>query len=79
MYTVNLRRIKDLPELSKEIRDFCNVITARNVMDRPLPEGVEHAIDLDPGERPLFRPLYNLSIKELAALREYLKQALKNG
>ncbi|GAB7332949.1 hypothetical protein MBLNU13_g04654t1 [Cladosporium sp. NU13] len=79
VYAVNLRKIEDLPELPEEIRDFCDVITAGNVADRPLPEGVEHAIDLDPGERPPFRPLYNLSVKELAALREYLEQALKNG
>jgi hypothetical protein len=46
---------------------------------RPLPEGVEHAIDLEPGQRPPFRPLYNLSATELKALRDYLEKALANG
>jgi hypothetical protein len=37
-----------------------------------LPIGVAYMIDLEARERPLFRPLYNLSVKELVALREYL-------
>jgi hypothetical protein len=44
-----------------------------------LPIGVIYIIDLNPREKPLFRPLYNLSVKELVALREYLNQALKNS
>jgi hypothetical protein len=47
-------------------------------MHYALPIGITHAIDLEARERPLFRPLYNLSVKELVALREYLDQALKN-
>jgi hypothetical protein len=79
VYAVSMNKIEDPPKLPEEIRDFCDVITGDSVADRPLPEGVDHTIDLEPGERPLFRPLYNLSVKELAALREYLEQALKNG
>jgi hypothetical protein len=41
-------------------------------MYRALLTGVDHAINLEPGQKPLFRPLYNLSIKELEALQEYL-------
>jgi hypothetical protein len=48
------------------------MITSRDVAHHALPIGVAHAIDLNPREKPLFRPLYNLSVKELAALREYL-------
>jgi hypothetical protein len=48
-------------------------------MHYALPIGVVYTIDLNPREKPLFRPLYNLSVKELVALREYLNQALKNG
>jgi hypothetical protein len=73
MYAVSINKIEDPPKLLEEIRDFCDVITGDSVADRPLPEGVDHAIDLELGERPLFRPLYKLSVKELAALREYLE------
>ena len=68
MYTISLKKIEDLPTLLEDIRDFCNVITSDSIIDRPLPEGVDHTIDLELGERPLFRPLYNLLVKELAAL-----------
>jgi hypothetical protein len=78
MFAVNLKKIQDLPELPEEIKDYCDVITSGDIAHHALPTGVAHAIDLDPREKPLFRPLYNLSVKELAALREYLDQALKN-
>jgi hypothetical protein len=71
VFVVNLK-IQDLPELPEEIKDYYNVITSRDIMHHTLPIGVAYAIDLEARERPLFRPLYNLSIKELVALREYL-------
>jgi hypothetical protein len=55
------------------------MIISRDVICHAHPIGVAYAIDLDPREKPLFRPLYNLSVKELAALYKYLNQALKNG
>jgi hypothetical protein len=78
MFIVNLKKIQDLPKLPEEIKDYYDMITSRDVTYYTLPIGVVHAIDLEAGERPLFRPLYNLSVKELVALREYLDQALKN-
>ncbi|KAM0709942.1 hypothetical protein Q7P35_003986 [Cladosporium inversicolor] len=76
---LNLQELDEAVDLPEEIRDFCDVITTGDVADCPLPTSVDHAIDLEPNERPPFRPLYNLSVKELAALREYIEQALKNG
>jgi hypothetical protein len=72
VFVVNLKKIQDLPELPEEIKDYYNVITSGDVAHHALPTGVAHAIDLEARERPLFRPLYNLSVKELVALREYL-------
>ena len=68
MYAISLKKIKDLPTLLEDIRDFYNVITSDSVIDCLLPKGVDHVIDLKLGECPLFRPLYNLLVKELAAL-----------
>jgi hypothetical protein len=79
VFVVNLKKIQDLPELLEEIKDYGDVIISRDVTYHALPTGVAHAIDLEARERPLFRALYNLSVKELVALREYLDQALKNG
>jgi hypothetical protein len=44
------------------------MIISRDVTHYILPIGVAYVIDLEARERPLFRPLYNLSIKELVAL-----------
>jgi hypothetical protein len=71
VFAVNLK-IQDLPELPEEIKDYYNVITSRDIIYYALPTGVIHIIDLEARERPLFRPLYNLSVKELVVLREYL-------
>jgi hypothetical protein len=72
VFVLNLKKIQDLPELPNEIKDYCDVVTSRDIAYYALPTGVYYTIDLESGERPLFRPLYNLSIKELVALREYL-------
>jgi hypothetical protein len=78
VFAVNLKKIQDLPELLEEIKDYYDVITSGDIAYHMLPTGVAYAIDLEAGERPLFRALYNLSVKELVALKEYLDQALKN-
>jgi hypothetical protein len=65
---VNLKKIQDLPELPEEIKDYYNMIISRDVTHYILPIGVAYVIDLEARERPLFRPLYNLSVKELVAL-----------
>jgi hypothetical protein len=72
VFIVNLKKIQDLPELPNEIKDYCDIVTSGDIAHHALPIGVYHTIDLEAKERPLFRPLYNLSVKELAALREYL-------
>jgi hypothetical protein len=48
------------------------MIISGDIAYNALPIGVAHTIDLEARERPLFRPLYNLSVKELVVLREYL-------
>jgi hypothetical protein len=48
------------------------MIISRDITYNALLIGVIYAIDLEARERPLFRPLYNLSVKELVVLREYL-------
>jgi hypothetical protein len=72
MFIVNLKKIQDLPELLEEIKDYYDIIISGDVIHHTLPIGVAYAIDLEARERSLFRPLYNLSVKELVALREYL-------
>ena len=73
MYTMSINKIEDPPKLLEEIRDFYNIITSDSIIDYPLPKGVDYIINLELGERPLFRLLYNFLVKELVALREYLE------
>lgn len=74
--SVGVSEMEDLPEA---LRDFADVFEYNDVARLRRPDGVEHAIDLESGQRPPYRPLYNLSQKELEVLREYLETALKNG
>ena len=70
IYIVSIKKITDpdrIP-LLQEFADFEDIVASNSVADRLLPKGVEHAIDLEPGTKPLFRPLYNLSNSELKAL-----------
>ena len=69
----------DLESLLEEIREYADVFDYKDVVNLKRPEGVAHAIDLEPRKKPPFRLLYNLSVTELEALREYLEAALKNG
>ena len=39
----------------------------------------DHAIELEPGKVPPYKPLYNLSEKELQILRQYIESALEKG
>ena len=66
-------------ELPIEIREYADVFEYKDIANLRRPLGAEHAIDLELGQRPPSRPLYNLSVKELRLLREYLDAALKNG
>lgn len=66
-------------ELPVAVRDYKDVVTDEDVSNRPLCPRVEHAIDLEPGKRPPFRPMIPLSHKELDALQQYIDKALANG
>ena len=72
MFAVSIAEAKD-PSLLVEIEDFADIVATGSIADRLLPVGVEYAIELEPGKRPPFRPLYYMSPIELKTLREYLK------
>ena len=67
--------LKGLPE---ELADFADIFAYSADINTPLVPGATYTINLELGKKPPFRPLYNLSVKELKALREYLELALKN-
>ena len=65
---MSINKIEDPPKLLEEIRDFYNIITSDSIIDRLLSKGIDYTINLELGERSLFRLLYNLLVKELVAL-----------
>ena len=54
---------------------FSEQKVAQQLLHRPT----DYAIELQPGSEPPFLKTYNMSLRELEALREYLAEALENG
>ena len=56
IYIVSVKKITDLDRipLLQEFADFEDVVASGSVADRPLPKGMEHAIDLELGIKLLF-------------------------
>ena len=69
-----------LTVLPKQYKDFQDMFNEHS--DATLPshrEGLDHTIKLLPGVKPTFRPLYNLSQRELDILKSYIEKNLKSG
>jgi len=60
-------------QLPAEFCEFANVFTYEDITNLKRPKGVKHAIDLKSRRKPPFQPLYNLLVKELAVLKDYLE------
>lgn len=65
-------------ELPEEFKAYYDIFFPTDKARRKLPDDVEHAIDLELGKKPPFKPLYYQSPKELAQLQEYITKATKN-
>jgi hypothetical protein len=65
--------------LSLELADYEDVVN--NDAADALPEHYrsDYAIEIEEGATVLYRLLYNLSLKELEVLREYLTEAKRLG
>lgn len=60
-------------------RSYADQFSEELAAETPIEGNAEHAIDLEEGKQPPFRPIYNQSTKELEALREYIQKALDKG
>ena len=63
--------------IPKELEEYADVFSIEEAGKLPSHEGRDHAIETT--AEPPFGPLYNLSNTELAALRNYLDDALAKG
>ena len=67
-------------EVLAEYSDYSNVFSAENAVELPKNTEInEHAIELEKGKQPPFRPIYNLGSIELKTLKTYIKTHLANG
>lgn len=67
------------PEIPQELSDYSDVLSPTKSGILPARKATDHAIDLIGGESPPHGPIYPLSQTELAELRKYLDENLRNG
>jgi hypothetical protein len=70
---------KEIEGLPEKLLEYADVFTPQNAEKLPPHRSTDLSIDLMPGKEPPYGPIYPLSIKELAALREFLEENLKKG
>ena len=67
-------------EVPIEYSDYSNVFSAEYAAKLPENIGInKHAIKLEEGKQPPFRPIYSLGPVELEILKIYIKTNLANG
>ena len=67
---------KEIQGIPEEYEDFADVFSEKEASEFPAYTWTEHAIDLVEGKEPPYGPIYNLSEKELAVLRDYLRDSM---
>ena len=68
-----------LTKIPAEYSDYSDVFSAENAAELPENTGMnEHAIKLEEGKQPPFRPIYSLGPVELETLKIYIKTNLAN-
>lgn len=65
-----------VPEQYREFWDVFDVVEAGRL---PAHQRWDHAIEIEEGKSPPFGPIYPLAEQELAALRDYIKEATEKG
>ncbi|OBS16093.1 hypothetical protein FPOA_27763 [Fusarium poae] len=86
LFTVTLKQLdyllKPKPEafvLPEELREFQDVFSPKEAEKLPPHRSGDHHIELTPGGKLPFGPLYGMSRNELTALREWLDENLRKG
>ena len=63
-----------------EYSDFADLFSKKSAEVLPERTGInKHAIKLEDGKQPPYRPIYNLGPLELETLKTYIKRNLANG
>ena len=66
------------PEIPEQYRDLAEVFSKPKAHELPPHRGeLDHHINLEPGSKPVFGPIYNLSETELQVLKDYIDDNLR--
>lgn len=71
--------VSGLEDLPAELLPWKDVFESSSASILPRTKETDHAIDLIEGQEPPYGPIYPLSQRELAQLREFLDENLANG
>lgn len=77
--TATLNSQDDSAGVPEEYHEYLDVFSKKKADQLPPHWPFDHRITLEDGKTPPFGPIYPLSEKELAALREYLEENLPKG
>ena len=67
------------PRIQALLKEFQDVFPEELPPELPPKRDIDHRIDLEPGNRPPWRPIYRTSPLEQDAMRKELDKLLKNG
>jgi hypothetical protein len=67
------------PRIQPLLQEFADVFPQELPPELPPKRDIDHRIDLEPGNRPPWRPIYRMSPLELDTMRKELDKLLKNG
>ena len=67
-------------QIPSEYSDFSDIFSKKEGSILPkIPEMSQHAIELQAGQQPSYRPIHSLGLVELKTLKTYIKTNLANG
>ena len=68
-----------IDRLPDSLKNYPDVFSDQNAKKLAPHRDIDLAIELQPGKEPPYRPIYPLSPRELAALKEFLEENLEKG
>ena len=68
-----------IDKLPNSLKDYLDVFSIRNAKKLAPHWDIDLAIELQPRKEPPYGPIYPLSPRELAALKEFLEENLEKG
>ena len=68
-----------IDRLPSSLKSYSNVFSANNAKKLAPYRDIDLAIELQLGKEPPYRPIYPLSPRELAALKEFLEENIEKG